>query len=43
MDVKITQMTHKLVRRIKENRRFLKVYASIDLLIDEINVLIHNA
>ena len=43
MDVKITQMTHKLARRIKENRRFLEVYARIDLLIDEINVLIYNA
>ena len=43
MDVKINQVTHELARRIKENRRFLKVYARIDLLIDEINVLIHNA
>ena len=43
MDVKINQVTHELARRIKENRRFLEVYARIDLLIDEINVLIHNA
>ena len=43
MDVKINQVTHELARRIKENRIFLKVYARINLLIDEINVLIHNA
>ena len=43
MDVKINQVTHELARRIKENRRFLELYARIDLLIDEINVLIHNA
>ena len=36
MDVKINQVTHELARRIKENCRFLEVYARIDLLIEKL-------